>query len=66
MKKNVGKIDKTVRILVGLGVVSAGIAFESYWGALGLIPIATGLIGWCPPYALFGISTCSTEKKADV
>ncbi|MBU0674199.1 MAG: DUF2892 domain-containing protein [Proteobacteria bacterium] len=59
MKKNIGSIERIVRILVGLGVLSlAFVGPVSPWGYLGIVPILTGLIGWCPPYALLGINTC--------
>ena len=57
MKCNVGKIDKSVRIIVGIGIIAIGIYFQSWWGAIGLIPIFTAAIGWCPAYIPFGIST---------
>lgn len=63
MKKNIHPIERVVRVVGGLGIAS--LAFwgpSSYWFLLGLIPVATGLMGWCPPYALLGISTC--PKKA--
>lgn len=63
MKKNVGGMDKTLRIVVGLGVISAGVYFQSWWGAVGAVPLMTGLMGWCPPYAMFGINTCSMSDK---
>ena len=63
MKQNVHNIERIIRVLVGLAIVSlVFIGPQSPWGWLGLIPVSTGLSGWCPPYALFGISTC---KKAD-
>ena len=59
MKKNIGNIERIVRIVVGAGILSlAFIGPQSPWAFLGAIPLATGLIGWCPPYSLFGISTC--------
>ena len=62
MKQNVGNPERIIRIIVGLVVVSlVFIGPQSPWGWLGLIPLATGLIGWCPPYSLLGINTC---KKA--
>ncbi len=61
MQRNVGSIDRTVRILAGLGIIAAGLYFGSWWGAIGALPLLTGLIGWCPPYSLFGISTCRTR-----
>ena len=57
MKSNVGGIDRILRIVVGLGVIGAGVYFQNWWGAVGAVPLMTGLIGWCPPYALLGLST---------
>jgi hypothetical protein len=63
MKKNIGGLEKFIRIVAGLGIISlVFIGPETKWGYLGLVPLATGLIGWCPPYALLGISTCKTGK----
>lgn len=62
MQKNIHPIERIVRIIVGLVITS--LAFwgpENYWFLLGLIPVATGILGWCPPYALLGFSTC--KKK---
>lgn len=62
MKSNVGGIDRILRITIG--VLLIGLAFTGtvgWWGWLGIVPLATGLIGWCPPYALFGWSTCKTR-----
>ncbi|RDB35476.1 YgaP family membrane protein [Spirobacillus cienkowskii] len=59
MKVNIHPVERVIRVVVGLVVFS--LAFwgpASYWFLLGLIPVLTGLIGWCPPYQLFGISTC--------
>ncbi len=65
MKINVGGTERVIRVVVGVVIVGIGVAYQSWWGAVGLVPIATGLIGWCPPYALLGISTRSAaaEKK---
>ncbi|MFO7603751.1 MAG: DUF2892 domain-containing protein [Gammaproteobacteria bacterium] len=62
MEKNVGGADKTIRIIVGLVIIALGVFYQSWWGALGLLPLATALLGWCPPYALLGINTCKTRK----
>ena len=63
MKKNIGGIDRIIRIVAGLGILSlAFIGPETKWGYLGLILPATGLIGWCPPYHLLAISTCKSGK----
>lgn len=64
MTKNIHTIERAVRVIVGLVIVSlVFIGPQSAWGWLGLIPIATGLIGWCPPYAMLGISTCKTPQQ---
>ncbi len=61
MEKNIGGADKTVRIIAGLAVIGAGVYFQSWWGAIGVVLLGTALIGWCPPYALLGIKTCKAE-----
>jgi hypothetical protein len=64
MKTNVGGIDRVIRIIAGIALVAlAATGTVGWWGWLGLIPLATGLIGWCPPYALLGISTCKTKDS---
>ncbi len=62
MQKNIGKTDKTIRIIVGLAIIAIGLYFQSWWGAIGLVPLGTALINWCPPYALFGINTGKTDR----
>lgn len=57
MNVNVGGVDRVFRIVAGLVVIGAGIAFHSWWGAVGLIPLLTGLVKWCPAYLPFGLST---------
>lgn len=62
MNQNVGGIDRTLRIVVGLVLIAlAATGTVGAWGWIGLLPLATGLIGWCPPYAIFGIKTCKTR-----
>jgi hypothetical protein len=64
LKRNEGSVDRTIRVLVGAGVLSlAFVGPQSPWGYLGLIPLITGLIGSCPAYQLLGISTCSLQKS---
>jgi len=63
MKKNVGNIERAIRIIVGLVLISlVFIGPQSAWGWIGVVPLATGLIGWCPPYSLLGIDTCKTKE----
>lgn len=64
MKKNIHPIERAVRILVGLGLTAmAFVGPANLWFLLGLIPLATGLVGWCPPYQLLGINTCHLKKS---
>lgn len=63
MKNNVGGIDKILRIVVGLGLVGATAAgMLPAWGWIGVVPLATGLLGWCPLYPLLGMNTCPLNK----
>ncbi len=63
MTKNVGGIDRTLRIVIGLALIAgAATSAIGLWGYLGVVPLLTGLIGWCPPYAIFGFNTCSLKK----
>ena len=63
MKQNVHNTERVVRVIVGLAIISlVFIGPQSAWGWVGLIPLATGIIGWCPPYALFGFSTCTKRE----
>jgi len=58
MKRNIGSIDRAIRIVAGLFILS--LLFwgpKSYWALLGIAPLASALIGVCPPYALLGVST---------
>lgn len=56
-------IERVIRVVLGLGVLSlVFIGPQSAWGYLGLVPLATGILGTCPIYTLFGVSTCSVRK----
>lgn len=57
MKMNVGQTERLIRLVVGIVIVALGVVYQSWWGAVGLLPLATALTGWCPPYALLGIDT---------
>lgn len=63
MKSNVGGIDRILRIALGLALIGLTLTGTiGLWGWLGVVPLATGAIGWCPPYALLGLSTCPMKK----
>jgi hypothetical protein len=63
MEKNVGSTDKVVRIVVGLAILSLLFILEGpnrWLGLIGLGPILTAVVGWCPAYSVFGMNTCKT------
>jgi Protein of unknown function (DUF2892) len=65
MEKNVGSIDRIARIV--LGIVLIALVFvgpQTPWGWIGLVPLLTALVGWCPAYRLLGIRTCSVGHRA--
>ncbi len=62
MNKNVGNTERAIRIGGGLIlVVLAASGTVGLWGYLGRLPMITGAIGWCPPYAMLGINTCAKK-----
>ncbi len=63
MKANVGSADKIVRITAGIAAIGAGVYFQSWWGAVGLVPLATALMHFCPLYSLVGMNTCKLPKQ---
>jgi hypothetical protein len=62
MKKNMGFTDRWVRIVIGLAIIAAGFYYESWWGLIGIVPLATALIRTCPLYLPFGISTVRKKR----
>lgn len=62
MKCNVGTTDRLIRIVLGLALLAAGAYFESFWGLLGIIPLATGMFRWCPLYLPFKCDTSSGDQ----
>ncbi|MDD4052729.1 MAG: DUF2892 domain-containing protein [candidate division Zixibacteria bacterium] len=63
MKKNIGAADRVIRIILGLFILS--LMFwgpKSLWGLLGLLPLLTAVISWCPAYVPFGITTCKRKQ----
>lgn len=62
MTHNVGSVDRAIRIIAGLVLIGlAATGTIGLWGYIGIVPLATGLIGWCPAYLPFGIKTCKTK-----
>jgi hypothetical protein len=65
MKKNIGKVDKTLRIIIGVVLISlVFIGPQTAWGWIGLIPLLTVLLGWCPVYVPLKWSTIKREKTS--
>ena len=59
MRGNIGGLERSIRVLAGAGIISmAFIGPKTPWAFFGFVPLLTGLIGWCPPYAMFGLNTC--------
>jgi hypothetical protein len=66
MKINIGLVDKVLRIVAGIALLSLIFILEGnarWWGLVGLVPLVTGLVGWCPAYALIGASTCPAKQQ---
>lgn len=61
MKTNIGNIDRSLRLVAGAAILGAGFYFKSWWGLVGLVPILTALVRFCPLYPLLGISTCKRD-----
>jgi hypothetical protein len=67
MTANIGTIDRIARIVIGLALIAAalglfGPAYQAVWAWIGIIPLVTGLVGWCPLYSVLGIRTCKTPQ----
>ncbi len=65
MAANVGGIDRTLRIVVGIAVLTLFFVLEGnarYWALLGFVPLFTGLFRFCPAYTLLGVNTCPMQK----
>lgn len=64
MKINVGSIDRAVRIVLGAILIAlAATGKVGPWGWIGVVPLVTGLVKFCPAYLLFGLSTCPLQKN---
>ena len=64
MKTNEGTIDRALRVAVGILLLALTLTHTiGMWGWIGVVPLLTGAIGWCPLYTVFGINTCSMKKS---
>ena len=67
MKTNVGTLDGAVRVLLGLALLSLLVVGpKTWWGLLGLVPLTTAILGVCPIYSIFGLSTCSSAGRPEL
>ncbi len=64
MKANEGAVDRGLRVVVGLVLLAlVFVGPQSLWGLIGIVPLATGLLGYCPLYSILGINTCPLAAK---
>lgn len=63
MKVNIGGLDRTLRIAVGVALIAWAIFGGPVWAWIGVIPLATGLVGFCGAYSIFGINTCKIKQQ---
>ena len=63
MHLNVGGIDQILRIVLGVVICTIGVIYNNWWGLVGLIPLVTGTMGWCPLYNLVGLSSLKISKS---
>lgn len=64
MNANIGAVDRRIRVVLGVAILAVlGVYYQSWWGLIGLLPILTAWIRFCPAYVPLKISTCATEAK---
>ncbi|AWI80060.1 MAG: DUF2892 domain-containing protein [Betaproteobacteria bacterium HGW-Betaproteobacteria-13] len=64
MKSNVGSMDKILRIVAGIVLLALAImGIGTPWTYIGIVPLVTGVMGWCPAYTLLGVNTCPMKKQ---
>lgn len=65
MKTNVGTLDRIVRIIIGFSILGAGYHYHHWLGLIGIVPLLTAFVGFCPAYLPFGLNTCAkpAERK---
>ena len=62
MTRNMGAVDRVIRIVIGAVILWAGLGGGHWWAWFGIIPLFTAILGWCPGYVPFKISTCGTKQ----
>lgn len=62
MSRNMGSVDRGLRVVIGIALIALALMGpQSPWGWIGLVPLATASIGWCPLYRVLGVRTCRTS-----
>jgi hypothetical protein len=65
MDKNIGTVDRIARAAIGIVLIAlVFVGPQTPWGWIGIIPLLTAFVGWCPAYRLFGVRTCSVDHRA--
>jgi hypothetical protein len=57
MTKNVGNLDRNIRLVIGIAIIALGIIYQSWWGLIGVVPLLTAGLHFCPLYSVLGMST---------
>jgi len=66
MPTNVGTLDRVIRVILGIGLIAlVFVGPQTPWGWVGLVPLLTALIGYCPAYQIFGLRTCPLSRSSD-
>lgn len=65
MQTNVGGVDRVVRFVLGVAIIAVGIAYGSWWGLIGIVPLVTGLVGWCLLYRVLKMSGARRPPTPD-
>lgn len=63
MRCNLGKADRILRVVTGFIIIEAGVHLEAWWGIIGIVPILTAAIGWCPFYAPFKVLSKQSKPQ---
>ena len=62
MKTNIGSIDRIIRYVIGFALLGAGLVLHSWWGLVGLLPVLTATLRFCPAYLPFGLNTGASKS----
>ncbi|MEN3001293.1 MAG: DUF2892 domain-containing protein [Armatimonadota bacterium] len=64
MTCNIGRVEQAIRILIGIAILAVGWYYQSWWGLIGLIPLITGIVRFCPLWRVLGISSCPAGERS--